>query len=62
MILYSVFPLADQWDGHGEPVPQRRRQADREVPGQAAAGGAARQAAGADPRPPDGGQRLGARR
>lgn len=57
----NLSPLPDQRHGNGEPVPQRRREADREVAREAAAGGAEGPASDPDPNPSDGGQRLRAR-
>lgn len=52
----------DQRDRDGEPLPARRRQADREVKREAAAGGSERPAPDPGPHPSPGGLRLRQRR
>lgn len=41
---HGCFSVADQWDRDGEHVPDGRKDADREVEGQAEDGGAERRA------------------
>lgn len=54
-----MFSLStDQRDGDGEPVSERRGEADREVAREAAAGGAAGPPADPGPHPAARGQRL----